>query len=147
MKKITLFTVLTILSLNLFAQDYQKSLGLRLGLSTGVAYKQFISPNNAVELIGNAQFYDGNSYFGLSGEYLWAWKLVDKLSWYVGPGASIGAWTKNDSGFNLAINGMVGLEYKFDIPLALGVDFNPHFYLLHSIGFTPIFSLNARYTF
>jgi hypothetical protein len=146
-KTFTLIILFTVLSLNVFAQDYQKSIGIRLGLSNGVTYKQFISPNNAFEIIGNAQFYNGSTYFGAAGEYLWSWGLADGLSWFVGPGAAVGVWTGNYSGFNIALNGMVGLEYKFEIPLALSIDFNPHFYFLNSIGITPLGSLSVRYTF
>ena len=147
-KKITLTIVLTVLSLNVFAQDYQKSIGVRLGLSNGITYKQFISSSNAFEVIGNVQFYNGNTYIGLAGEYLWSWGLTEGLSWFVGPGASAGIWTGNSSGFNIALNGMVGLEYKFNIPLALSVDLHPHFYFMNGVGFTPLIgSLSVRYTF
>jgi hypothetical protein len=149
-KKITFIALLTVLSLNAFAQDYQKSIGARLGSNIGVTYKQFISPSNAFEIIGNALFFDGGTYLGVSGEYLWSWGLADGLSWFVGPGASVGVWTGGGySGFNIALNGMIGLEYKFDnIPLALSADHNPHFYLLNGVGISPfVGALSVRYTF
>ena len=147
-KKFTFIALLTVLSLNLFAQDYKKSIGLRLGSNTGITYKQFISSNNAFEIIGNALFYDGSTFLGLSGEYLWSWNLAEGLNWFVGPGVSAGVWTGNASGFNIALNGMIGLEYKFSIPLALSVDFNPHFYFLKGVGFAPATgALSVRYTF
>ena len=149
MKKIfTLIILLTVLSLNVFAQDYQKSIGLRLGSNAGITYKQFISPNNAFEIIGNALFYNGDVSLGLSGEYLWSWNLTEGLNWFVGPGVSAGVWTGSASGFNIALNGMIGLEYKFSIPLALSVDFNPHFYFLKGVGLAPATgALSVRYTF
>jgi hypothetical protein len=155
-KKITLIALSTILSFNTFAQDYQKSIGARLGLSNGVTYKQFISPHNAIEVVGSALFMSGSAltgnsiYAGLSGEYLWSWNMgVEGFSWFVGPGVSVGMWTGAYSGFNVAINGMVGLEYKFaPIPLALSADVNPHFYLLNSVGISPLVgALSLRYTF
>ena len=147
--------LLTMLSLNAFAQDYQKSIGVRLGLSDGIAYKQFISQRNAFEVLGNVLFMSGSAlsenslYVGFSGEYLWSWNVgVEGLSWFAGPGVSVGMWTGGYSGFNVAVNGMVGLEYKFaPIPLALSVDLHPHFYLLNSIVSPLVGALSIRYTF
>jgi hypothetical protein len=152
MKKFTILAFLTVLSLNVWAQDYQKSIGVRLGgyngfVDAGVTYKQYLSESNAIEFIGNASASNGNGYFGVSGEYLWTWGIAEGLSWFAGPGASVGVWTGNAAGFDIALNGMVGLEYKFAIPLALSVDFNPHVYFLHSTGFTPSSALSVRYTF
>jgi hypothetical protein len=147
MKKLSFMVLLTILSLSLFAQKYEKSIGVRLGVSNGITYKQFLSPNTAFELIGNVQFVDDDTYVGLAGEYLWMWGSANGLSWYIGPGVSVGAWSGDNSGFNFALNGMVGLEYKFSIPLAVGIDFNPHFYCLKGVGFTPLInSLGAHLT-
>jgi hypothetical protein len=146
-KKLSFMILLTILSSHLFAQQYKTSLGVRLGASNGITYKQFLSPNRAFELTGNVQFVDGDTYVGLSGVYLWTWGLANGLSCYVGPGGSVGTWSGDDSGFNFALNGMIGLEYKFNIPLAVGIDFNPHFYFLKDVGFTSLISsLGAHFT-
>jgi hypothetical protein len=151
------FTLSMVLSLNVAAQDYQKSIGVRLGLSNGITYKQFVSKSNAIEVMGNALFMGGNTYFGASGEYLWSWNTMENLSWFIGPGVSVGMWTGSSSifnsnsysGFNVALNGMAGLEYKFaEIPLALSLDLHPHFYLLNSVGISPLVgALSVRYTF
>jgi hypothetical protein len=169
-KEITLIALSAILSFNTFAQDYQKSIGARLGVNSGITYKQFISPHNAVEIMGTALFssggktliYSDNSgyalystensnsyYFGLSGEYLWSWNVAQGMSWFVGPGFSVGMWTGAYSGFNVAVNGMVGVEYKLaPVPLALSVDLHPHFYLLNSVGISPLVgALSIRYVF
>jgi hypothetical protein len=66
--------LLMALSLSSSAQDYQKSIGVRLGLSNGITYKQFVSQSNAIEIMGSALFVSGNAlsgnsaYVGLSGE-------------------------------------------------------------------------------
>jgi hypothetical protein len=153
MKKLTFIAVFTVLSLHLLAQDYRNAIGVRMGghneiVGAGVTYKRYLSASNAIELIGNASTSNNNGYIGLSGEYLWTWGIVEGLSWFAGPGASVGAWTGDASGFDIALNGMVGLEYKFSIPLTLSVDLNPHFYFLHGTGFTPfVGALSVRYTF
>jgi hypothetical protein len=147
-KKLSFMIVLAILSSHLFAQRYERSFGVRLGSSNGITYKQFLSPHRAFELTGNVQLADGDTYVGLSGVYLWTWGPAFGFSWYVGPGVSAGKWSGDDSGFNFALNGMIGLEYKFNIPLAVGIDINPHFYFLRDVGFTPLAStLGLHFTF
>jgi hypothetical protein len=150
MKKTVLFTALLLFSLGAMAQNYDKSIGLRLGSSVGVTYKQFLSERNALEFFGDLHFING-TVLNVSGEYLWQWNIgdIDGFDWYVGPGVSLGMWLGDDSNVNLALNGIIGLEYKFaTIPLALSVDYNPHFYFLHSAGFVGDYSaLSVRYTF
>jgi hypothetical protein len=150
MKKTVLFTVLLLFSLGAMAQNYDKSIGLRLGSSVGVTYKQFLSERNALEFFGDLHFING-TVLNVSGEYLWQWNIgdIDGFDWYVGPGVSLGMWLGDGSNVNLALNGIIGLEYKFaTIPLALSVDYNPHFYFLHGAGFVGDYSaLSVRYTF
>ncbi|MDR3188583.1 MAG: hypothetical protein LBT94_05295 [Prevotellaceae bacterium] len=148
------FALSMVLSLDASARNYEKSIGVRLGLSDGVTYKQFVSRNNAIEVIGNAFFISGGTYLGVSGEYLWSWNVTKELSWFIGPGVSAGVWTNVSSsdlnaGFNAAFNGMAGFEYKFaHIPLALSLDVLPHIYLLNGGGISPLNgALSIRYTF
>ncbi len=144
MKKLLIIAVLALFTVNAYAENpYEKALGLRLGSSVGVTYKQFVSSQNAFEIIGEFGF-TKPSYFTATGIYMWEWNLTDGLYWFVGPGASVGVIEDH---FNLAIDGMIGLEYKFDIPLALGIDLNPRWYFLESQGFGWSAALSVRYCF
>ncbi len=144
MKKLLLVVVVALFAVSANAQSaYEKSLGLRLGSSVGVTYKQFISDKNAFEIIGEFGF-TKPGYLDLTGIYMWEWNITDGLYWFVGPGASIGMF---DDNFNLAIDGMIGLEYKFDIPLAIGIDANPRWYFMNGAGFGWSGALSVRYCF
>jgi hypothetical protein len=152
MKKILVIILLSVTSLGVYAQDYQKSIGLRIGTDFGVAYKQFISERNAFEITGNIYLSSDYQFINVSGEYLWQWPLegAEGFSWFVGPGVSAGILTGDISGFGVAVNGVLGLEYKFNnIPLALSVDYIPSLYFsVDDMGFIPYGgALTVRYTF
>jgi hypothetical protein len=156
MKKVFIVALLFVFSTSVYAQSYQKSIGLRLGVPVALTYKQFISTNNAIEGIVDLDFFTQNTFkLGVSGFYLWQWNLagVQGLDWYVGPGASVGMFFvsvagESSSSFNVSLDGLIGLEYKFaNLPLALGADFGPRFYFLDGAGFYWGGALNVRYTF
>ncbi len=144
MKKILIVVVMALFAINASAQSpFEKAIGLRLGSGVGVDYKQFISDRNALEFIGSFGLTDP-TYITVTGLYEWEWNLTDDLYWFVGPGATLGAYSSN---FNVALNGIVGLEYKFDIPLTLGIDASPAWYFLNSAGFGWSAALTVRYCF
>ncbi len=77
--------------------------------------------------------------------YDWNFPIVDNLSFYPGPGAGV-AFT-ND-GFVLGIGGELGIEYAFDFPLSIGLDWRPMIMLFNSSGFGyNNAGLNIRYRF
>ncbi|MDR0667939.1 MAG: hypothetical protein LBF90_04905 [Prevotellaceae bacterium] len=153
MKKGFLLLCLSLFAVSMYAQNYEKSLGLRGGRPLGLTYKQFVTTNNAVEGIIDLDIFTKNMFkLGVSGFYLWEWNLanVQGLDWFVGPGASaMLALVKDaDSVFDISINGSIGLEYKFaGIPLALAVDYSPRLSLLHDATFGWDYcALSIRYT-
>jgi len=156
MRRIFIIALLAMFSLGAYAQNYEKSLGLRLGKPVGLTYKQFVSTNNAFEVIVDLDFFEKDVFkIGGSGFYLWEWNLgdVQGLDWFVGPGVSAGVFVVNAGGntasdFNVSLDGLIGLEYKFaNIPLALAVDFGPRFYFLNDAGIYWGGALSVRYTF
>ncbi|MDR1680990.1 MAG: hypothetical protein LBS12_04310 [Prevotellaceae bacterium] len=156
MKKTVLIALLTVFSVSMYAQSYDKSIGLRLGKPVGLTYKQFVTNQNAIEAIVDLDFFTEHTFkLGVSGFYVWQWNLagVQGLDWFVGPGASAGLFFVDVAGvkssdFNVSLDGLIGLEYKFaGIPLALGADFGPRFYFLNDAGFYWGGALSVRYTF
>ncbi len=111
------------------------ALGLRLGDSDGfgaeVSYQRALNDNNRLEF--DLGWRDGKNYdgFKLAGLYQWVWQLDGNFNWYAGVGGGFGAFDidvpgggdVSDSFFFAA--GDVGIEYNFDIPLLLSLDFRP----------------------
>ncbi len=140
MKKLILSAVMLLgMIFNGQAQEISKNaLGLRLGDSDGfggeISYQRGLSDNNRLELdLGwrNSNYVDA---FKLSGIYQWVWNIDGGFNWYAGPGAGIGNWSTDYKGFKdngtfVFIGGDIGIEYLFDIPLQLSLDFRPEFYL------------------
>lgn len=150
---IPVFSLLMVINLN--AQDYKTSLGLRAGVPVGVTLKHFLSSTNAFEGI-LASRWSGLVITGLyetehpTGQY-------PGLNWYWGVGAHLGTWSEGYnpelnstySGLVIGVDGVIGLEYTFDqIPLNLSLDLLPSLNLLGYTGWGGINgALSIRYVF
>ncbi|WP_299764022.1 hypothetical protein [uncultured Dokdonia sp.] len=113
------------------AQEISKNaIGLRLGDNDGfggeVSYQRYLNENNRLEF--DLGWRDSNNVeaFKLVGLYQWVFPLDGNFNWYVGAGAGIGSFDAGevDGTFGL-VAGDVGIEYNFDIPLLLSLDFRP----------------------
>lgn len=114
------------------------AIGLRLGDSDGfgaeISYQRALGSDNRLELdlgIRNGKNYDG---FKLAGIYQWVWNIDGAFNWYAGPGAGLASYSYDyrinnerfdDSETFVFIAGQIGIEYSFDIPLMLSLDFRP----------------------
>ena len=133
MKKLFLIVFAFIgFSLSVEAQDIaDNAIGLRLGggdgFGTEVSYQRFLGGNNRLEVdlgLRSGSDFDG---FKLVGLYQWVWVLDGDFNWYAGVGGGLGSYDTNNSGseaFAVAA-GNIGIEYSFDIPLMLSLDFRP----------------------
>ncbi|UPS90945.1 MULTISPECIES: hypothetical protein [unclassified Bizionia] len=119
-----------------FAQEISKNaIGLRLGDSDGfgaeVSYQRAIGDNNRLEF--DLGWRDGSDYdgFKLAGLYHWVWNIEGGFNWYAGPGLGFGAYSfdhyhgRKDSDAFVFLAGNIGIEYSFDFPLLLSLDFRP----------------------
>ena len=142
MKKLFLLTVAFLgFGFAATAQTISKNaIGLRLGDSDGfgaeISYQRALSENNRLELdLGwrDGKYYDG---FKLAGIYQWVWNIDGGFNWYAGPGAGFGAYSidndykefekyEDDSDTFVFLAGDIGIEYNFDFPLLLSLDFRP----------------------
>jgi len=166
MKKLVLFAAFIMgagFFSNMNAQEISKNaLGLRIGDGGGfgaeVSYQRAIGgDNNRLELdLGwrDASNYDAIKLVGL---YQWVWNIEGGFNWYVGAGAGLGSYDdnrnddfdRNDGAFAL-IAGDIGIEYNFDFPLLLSLDFRPEIGFSdynESDDFTPDVALGIRYQF
>ncbi|MDX9940907.1 MAG: hypothetical protein RBS53_01665 [Bacteroidales bacterium] len=133
MKKILVLAVFaTMFSYAAVAQSYNTGIGGRGGVFNGLTFKQFISSNDAFEIVG-AIHYGGLFVSGMYQRHTNAFD-VPGLNWYYGGGAFIGfysdsrhpSWSTPGNHTGFGVNGVVGLEYKIDeIPISLGVDLIP----------------------
>ncbi|WP_406683562.1 porin family protein [Seonamhaeicola sp. MEBiC1930] len=110
------------------------AIGLRLGDSNGlgaeISYQRKLSEENRLEL--DLGWRDGNNYdgFKLAGLYQWVMPLDGAFNWYVGAGGGIGSFSINTPGIDdtdtfIFAAGDIGIEYAFEIPLLLSLDFRP----------------------
>lgn len=156
MKKLILLTICVFgLGFNSQAQSIANhALGLRLGdndgFGTEISYQHGLSENNRLELDLGWRSHDNADAFRLTGLYQWVWNIDGGFNWYAGAGGGIGAVDTDytDSEFFALIAGDIGIEYNFDIPLLLSLDFRPE------IGFNDYYddldfdiALGVRYQF
>ena len=146
MKKIILSAIMLIgLAFTAQAQDISKNaLGLRLGGNNGfggeLSYQRGLSKNNRLELdLGwrNRNNYDNNGYddnaIKLAALYQWVWNIDGGFNWYAGVGGGLGNYSydiKNDKRYSetfVFAAGDIGIEYNFDFPLLISLDFRPEF--------------------
>lgn len=163
--KITRFPlfVLLLFSAALSAQEIaDHALGLRLGDSDGfgaeISYQKSLGRYNRLE--AGLGWRDSRDYsaFKLSGLYQWVRKLDGNFNWYYGAGGGLGNVDFNDDfakdddgGLFVFVAGDIGIEYNFDIPLLLSLDFRPEVGLIGYGGFSNNFdfdiALGIRYQF
>ncbi|MEC7784169.1 MAG: hypothetical protein VYB38_12215 [Bacteroidota bacterium] len=136
MKKLLIaFVVIAGFSLSAQAQDIApNALGLRLGDSDGfgaeISYQRALGGNNRLEL--DLGLRDGDNYdgFKLAGLYQWVWNIDGGFNWYAGVGGGLASYDYDDNDFDgddtfVFAAGDIGIEYDFDIPLVLSLDFRP----------------------
>ncbi|OEK07337.1 hypothetical protein A8C32_18035 [Flavivirga aquatica] len=155
MKKSLFIVPLLLISISMYAQEVSKNaLGLRLGDNDGfggeISYQRYLKENNRLEF--DLGWRDSNNVdaFKLAALYQWVFPLDGNFNWYVGAGGGIGSFDAGpvDGTFIFAA-GDIGIEYNFDIPLLLSLDFRPE------IGFNDDYSndvdfdiaLGIRYQF
>ncbi|OCB74866.1 hypothetical protein [Flavobacterium crassostreae] len=150
------------------AQDISKNaLGLRLGSNDGfggeVSYQRGLSGNNRLELDLGWRNSEHTDAIKLAGIYQWVWNIDQGFNWYAGVGGGLANASnqyryKNKENFGktykesytyLFAAGDIGIEYNFDIPLLLSLDFRPEIYFNDKVAnsFGPDIALGVRYQF
>ncbi len=141
----------------------EHALGLRLGDSDGfgaeISYQKSIARYNRLEL--NLGWRDSRNYdaFKLAAVYQWIHTLDGNFNWYYGVGGGLGSVDFSagnngpapDGGLFIFGAGNIGIEYNFDIPLLLSLDFRPEIGLVGYEEFSDNFdfdiALGIRYQF
>ncbi len=147
------------------APGEKNAIGLRLGSNDGfgaeVSYQRWLDNNNRLEF--DLGWRDSRHYeaFKLVGLYQWLWNIEGGFNWYAGVGGGIGSWSykhrdlppwasDRDNGTFLLVAGNIGIEYNFDFPLQLSLDFRPEVYFgddYRDNNFGPDIALGVRFRF
>ncbi|WP_272149924.1 hypothetical protein [Tenacibaculum aiptasiae] len=147
MKKILLTIGLFLAAFTMQAQDIsENAIGVRFGDNNGfggeISYQRKLSDSNRLEIDLGIRKGDA---FKATGLYQWVWALEQNFQWFAGAGGGIASANSSTAIFAA---GVVGIEYNFDIPLAISLDYRPEigfsgFY----DGFQSDFGLGVRYRF
>lgn len=147
MKKIVWIVLLFVATAGVVsAQVDGKALGLRFGNAGEITYQHPLSDANRLELdLGFGSWSYGGAY--LTGIYHWVKdlsELQDGFNWYYGVGGTLGL----NNGFAAGVVGNIGIEYNFDFPLQLSLDWRPGLYLAPAmhLGWDGV-ALSARWKF
>lgn len=139
----------------------ENAIGLRFGAGNGagaeISYQRALGDNNRLELdLGWRNDSDFDAY-KLTGIYQWVWNLDGDFNWYAGAGGGVGSVEDNrrverrgNDGTFIFLAGNVGIEYNFDIPLLISLDFRPEFGFSDYDAFdafSPDVALGLRYQF
>lgn len=148
MKKILLSLGLIIAGIfSANAQDIsENAIGLRFSGGNGVGgeitYQRALGENNRLEIdLGLANEFTN---FKATGLYQWVWNLEDKFNWYAGAGGGI----VSAGGTGIYAAGVVGIEYDFDAPILLSVDYRPEIGISGGLsGLNSDVALSVKYQF
>ena len=137
MKKICLSLLATVAILTTVNSQNisDNAIGLRLGDNDGfgaeVSYQKSLGGNNRLELDLGWRDSNNTSGFKLAGLYQWIWTLDGSFNWYAGVGGGVGSYSielpnnRDETDTFLFAAGNIGIEYDFDIPLLISLDFRP----------------------
>ncbi|MBQ3174597.1 MAG: hypothetical protein IJB58_01330 [Bacteroidales bacterium] len=154
MKRFLLVAVLSILSLSAAnaqgGNGYRNAIGIRGGYGAEVSYQRYIIPEGRIEATMGANRYG----FSVEGMYQWMFDFPASTAgiwqWYAGAGLGMGGWTNDDfkHGFAVGVLAQIGIEYSFNIPLMLSLDYRPGIYFVPNTSFDYTgLALGVRYCF
>ena len=144
MKKI-LSILVAVLCLAAVANAQPKALGLRATYGAELSYQHYAGGENFWEF--DAGLFD--SLLDLVAIYDFSIAPVGPFNFYAGPGAFLSIWPGHDDAhMNIGLAGQVGLEYTFDFPLNISLDWRPCFNLVNGFAWAPYgAALGIRYAF
>jgi len=140
----------------------ENAIGLRFGGGNGfgaeISYQRHLNgANNRLE--GDLGFRNNSDFnsFKITGLYQWVWNIEGNFNWYAGVGGGFGnvndrrpVGRHHHDGAFLFIAGDIGVEYVFDIPLQVFLDFRPEINLVNYNvynSFGPDLAIGIRYQF
>lgn len=167
MKKTILTFVVLLTTVSVFAQNISdNAIGIRFGDNNGfggeISYQRKLNDSNRLEVDLGIRGNKNYSGFKATGLYQWVFALPDldeNVNWFVGVGGGVGSWKIKEQIINnvtiqgssstfLFGAGVIGIEYTFDIPLQISLDFRPEIGFNNVYdGFNSDLGLGIRYLF
>ncbi|MDU8887021.1 hypothetical protein RXV94_12700 [Yeosuana sp. MJ-SS3] len=136
MKKLFFLSIALIgLAFSTSAQNVSpNAIGLRMGGSDGfgaeISYQRGLDADSRLEF--DLGWRSGNDYdaFKITGLYQWVMHLDGNFNWYVGAGGGLASFSGKDvfdgtDDTSIFVAGDIGVEYDFEIPLLISLDFRP----------------------
>jgi len=114
----------------------ENALGIRIGDNNGfgseISYQRALGSSNRLEADLGWRTKDHVGAVKLAGLYQWVWNIDGGFNWYAGAGGGLGSWRYShdgysDSGSFFFVAGDIGVEYDFDAPIMISLDFRPEF--------------------
>lgn len=133
MKKIILAAAL-VLGFAVAASAQPRAIGVRIGNGGEISYQHSMG-SNFLEVDGGLGLglVDGVFNVGATGIYnFMISEFGNGFGFYAGPGAGVGLALGDVNYLALSAAGMVGIEYNFNFPLQISLDFRQHI----GIGFS-----------
>jgi hypothetical protein len=121
------------------------AIGLRLSggedFGAEISYQKALLENNRLEIgLGLGENFGRFKAVGL---YQWVWNLEENFNWYAGFGGGLSTTNKT----SIFGAGNVGVEYNFDVPILLSLDFRPEIRIVGDAGLRSVVALSVRYQF
>ncbi len=141
MKKIIaiLFAALTVSSVAAIAQP--RAVGVRVGYGVEASYQHTLGANFIEADLGFNGGINARNATMFTAVYDFSIYEINRFGFYAGPGAQLGIYTLHDAqtnrntlGLGLGLAAQLGVEYKFDIPINLSLDWRPSFHFF-GLGF------------
>ncbi|MDR1459977.1 MAG: hypothetical protein LBI60_07160 [Bacteroidales bacterium] len=137
MKKIVL-GVMLLGSIITTVNAQPRAIGGRLGGDVEFSYQHRLGKNMIDATAGLGLGYN-HLAIDFTAMYDWvfpisSWKQAGKWNWYVGPGAGLGFIVNRHVRIPVKLNlgGQIGVEYQFNFPLNLSLDYRP---MINVLGF------------
>ena len=152
MKKLFLaFALLLTVSTVTIAQTNDRAIGARFGYGAELSYQQPLSSATRLEVdLGLYGFNHGD--FVITAIHQWLFAPNGGFNLYAGLGPQLGSfWWGNEDKYSLGVGlaGQFGLEYNFDFPLQISLDWRPSWSIIptgRGFGYEG-FALGLRYRF
>ena len=144
MKKI-LSILVAVLCFAAVANAQPKALGMRATYGAELSYQHYAGGQNFWEF--DAGLFD--DLLDLVAIYDFSIAPVGPFNFYAGPGAFIAILPGvREAHPSIGIAGQIGLEYTFDFPLNISLDWRPCFNLMNGFAWAPYgAALGIRYAF